>query len=175
MVEIPEGGESKNRLTILWFIWAGIFGSLPIYVLICHLVGDGIRQSLGPNFPLDLLKNGLYGVAIFTLLLTPFLRKFMIGGRSRGLGSETPQSPLISNQSSPIAKYTVAMVVSLALSESIGIYGFVLCLLGATFQTLYIFVGFSALAMFFYRPKREELETLAMRESLSAPDMGPME
>ncbi len=54
------------------------------------------------------------------------------------------------------------MVVSLALSESIGIYGFVLFLLGDGFRTLYIFIGISALAMFFYRPKREELEALAI-------------
>lgn len=67
------------------------------------------------------------------------------------------------------------MVVSLALSESIGIYGFVLFLLGDSFGTLHIFVGISALAMFFYRPKREELETLAMREPSSALEMGPME
>jgi len=83
--------------------------------------------------------------------------------------------PLISNQASPIAKYATAMVVSLALSESIGIYGFVLFLLGDNFRTLYIFVGISALAMLFYRPKREELETLAMGESGSALDMRPME
>lgn len=174
MVRISERGGNENRLTFLWFIWVGIFGSLPIYVLICHLAGDEIRPTLGSNFPLDLLRNVLYGVAIFTLLLTPFLRKFMLAGRSRGPGPTTSQPPLISNQTSPMAKYAIAMVVSLALSESIGIYGFVLFLFGDNFQKLYIFVGFSALAMFFYRPKREELETVAMRDSSSALDMGPM-
>ena len=39
--------------------------------------------------------------------------------------------------------------------------GFVLFLLGAGFQTLYTFIGISALAMVFYRPKREEMEQLA--------------
>lgn len=175
MVGITEKGGNENRLLIFWFIWAGIFGSLSIYVLICHLAGDEIRQTVSPNFPLNLLRNVLYGVAIFTLLLTPFLRKFMLAGRSGGPGLLTSQPPLISNQSSPIAKYAIAMVVSLALSESIGIYGFVLFLLGDSFRTLHIFVGISALAMFFYRPKREELETLAMREPSSALEMGPME
>jgi len=66
------------------------------------------------------------------------------------------------------------MVISLALSESIGLYGFVLFLLGDGFRTLYIFVGISALALFFYRPKREEIETLALRESASAPNVGDM-
>ena len=61
-----------------------------------------------------------------------------------------------------LAKYITTVIVSLALSESIGIYGFVLFLLGYNFQTLYTFMIVSALAMVFYRPKREELERLAM-------------
>lgn len=72
------------------------------------------------------------------------------------------KSSLRSDQPSFLAKYTTAVIVSLVLSESIGIYGFVLFLLGDDFRTLYIFIGISALAMFFYRPKREELETLAI-------------
>jgi hypothetical protein len=67
------------------------------------------------------------------------------------------------------------MVVSLALSESIGIYGLVLFFLGESFRTLYIFLGISALAIFLYRPKREELEALTMRDSVSSLDMGRME
>ena len=31
-----------------------------------------------------------------------------------------------------------------------------------TFQTLHIFIGIAALGMVFYRPKREELETLVL-------------
>jgi hypothetical protein len=76
--------------------------------------------------------------------------------------------PTPSAQSSSIGKYAVAMVVSLALSESIGVYGLVLFFLGESFRTLYIFIGISALAIFLYRPKREELESLAMVESCSA-------
>ena len=53
-----------------------------------------------------------------------------------------------------------ALVLCLALCESIGIYGLVLFFLGDTFQTLYTFVVISAAGMFYYRPKREELETL---------------
>ena len=60
------------------------------------------------------------------------------------------------------AKYSTALIVSLGLSESIGIYGFVLFLLGDDLQTLYIFIGISALAIYVHRPKREEIETLAI-------------
>ncbi len=174
MVGVSEGGANEKRLLSLWIIWAAIFVSLLLYVLICHLWGDGIRRNAIPNFPLDLMRNVLYGVAIVTLILTHFLKKLMLAQRSGGSGPTSLRPQLGSNQSSLISKYAVSMIVSLALSESIGLYGFVLFLLGENFRTLYIFVGISAIALFFYRPKREEIETLALGESGSAQDMGGM-
>jgi hypothetical protein len=86
----------------------------------------------------------------------------MLTGRSGGSEPMSSRPPSLSNQPLFLGEYTTAMIVSLALSESIGIYGLVLFLLGDSFQTLYIFISISALAMFFYRPKREDLETLAI-------------
>ncbi|MBU2499127.1 MAG: hypothetical protein KKE57_09510 [Proteobacteria bacterium] len=66
------------------------------------------------------------------------------------------------------------MMISLALSESIGIYGLVLFFLGDSLRTLYTFIGISALAIIYHRPKREELETLALamqREGGPAPKL----
>ena len=152
-MEVPERGANEKQLLILWIIWASMVGSLLIYVFICHQCGDQIRRTASPNFPLDLIRNILYGLAIFTIFLIHILRKFMLTAL---------KSSLLSNRPSLLAKYTIAVIVSLLLSESIGIYGFVLFLLGDDFRTLHIFIGISALAMFFYRPKREELETLAI-------------
>jgi len=108
------------------------------------------------------LRNILNGVAIATLLLTHFFRRVMFAGRSRGPLAKSLESGIQSNQPPFLATYTTTLIISLALSESIGIYGFVLFLLGDDFQTLYIFMGISALAMYFYRPKWEELETLVV-------------
>ena len=175
MEEVSERKANENRLLTFWILWGAIFGSLFIYVFVCHQFGDGVRQNVSPNIPLDLIRNVLYGVAILTLVGTRFLRKFMLAGRpgSSGPMSLEPASP--SNQSPLIGKYAAAMMVSLLLSESIGIYGLVLFLLGESFRTLYIFLGISALAIFLYRPKKEELEALAMRDSVSSLDMGRME
>ena len=80
-----------------------------------------------------------------------------------GISKPKPVERMVKWDGPPfIAKYATAVIVSLALSESIGIYGFVLFLLGGGFKTLYIFIAVSALAMVFYRPKREEMEKLAM-------------
>ena len=159
-IEHQENAIEKGLLT-LWIIWAAILGSLFIYVFICYQFGDEIRQTMSPNFPVSVLRNILYGVAIITLFLTHFLRRFMLSVKSGNASAKSLTPGTHSNQSSLLAKYTTALILSLALSESIGIYGFVLVLLGDDFQTLYIFTGISALALYFYRPKREEIEALA--------------
>ena len=151
----------EKGLRILWIIWAAMLGSLFIYVFICHQVGEEIRGNMNPEFPIGLLKNILYGAVIVTLLFAHFLRRFMLTGRF-GSSEVRPYKPgSISNQPALLAKYTIAVLVSLALCEGIGIYGVVLFFLGDDLQTLYIFITISALSMFFYRPKMEELERVS--------------
>jgi hypothetical protein len=161
LVEHQEKAIEKGLLT-LWIIWAAIMGSLLIYVFFCHQFGDEIRRDMGENFPLPLMRNILYGIAIIMLFLTHFFKRFLLGGTFSGALSKSVKSGPHSNQPPFLAKYATALIVSLALSESIGIYGFVLFLLGDDFHTLYIFIGISALAIYVHRPKREEIETLAI-------------
>jgi hypothetical protein len=68
----PERGANEKGFRILWIIWAAMLGSLFIYVVICHQWGDEIRQTSSPDFPLDVMRKILYGIAIFTLILTHF-------------------------------------------------------------------------------------------------------
>ncbi len=98
MVGVPEKGEIKKRLLTLWIIWATMLGSLVIYVFICHQWGDEIRQTVTPPFPLDLMRNILYGISIFTLILTHFLRKSIFAGRSGGSEPMSSKPPSPSNQ-----------------------------------------------------------------------------
>ena len=149
--------ESYKKTNYFRILYNDVF----IYVFICHQWGDAIRQATSSNFPLDVVRKILYGIAIFTLILAHFLRKLMLVGGFGGSGPMSLKPPAPVNQRSLLVKYAIAMIVSLALSESIGIYGFVLFLLGDDFQTLHIFIAISALGMFYYRPKREDLETLA--------------
>jgi len=161
LIENQEKAIEKGLLT-LWIIWAAIMGSLLIYVFICHQFGDEIRGNMSQNFPIPLVRNILYGIAFITLFLTHFFKRFLLAGTSSGTLSKSLKSGPHSNQPPFLAKYTTALIVSLALSESIGIYGLVLFLLGDGFQTLYMFIGISALAIYVHRPKREEIETLAV-------------
>jgi MFS family permease len=161
MVEATERGAIEKGLRVLWIIWAAMLGSLLIYVFICHQFGEEIRRTASPDFPTGQLKNILYVVVIATLFITYFLRKLILSSRFSSSDAKLFKPETASNQPAFLTKYTTAMIVSLALSESIGIYGLVLFLIGDSFQTLYIFTGISAAAMFFYRPKREDLETIA--------------
>ena len=134
--------------------------SLGIYVLVCHLVIDGIRQSVDFDFSFAMLRNIFYGVAIFTLFVAHFVRKLILTPGA-GVFENTPQqTPPVKDPSQLMGKYTIAMLLSLAFSEMIGIFGLVLFFLGDSFQTLYIFIGISALGMFHYRPRRGEIDKI---------------
>ena len=163
MVDVAEKGTVENKLLVMWIIWGAMVGSLGIYILVCHLLGDQIRRSMGPDFPLKLLRNIFFGIVIVTLIAIHFIRKFILGKKSSDPGPVPAAPPSPQDPSTIYAKYTVAMIISLALCESIGIYGLVLYFLGDSFQTLYTFVGISAAAMFYYRPKREEIEALSRK------------
>jgi hypothetical protein len=162
MLGETEKDAMKKGMMTLWIMWAAMVGSLIIYLFIVHAVGDEIRKSLHPDFPMELLRNILYGISIITILLSHFLRKFMLAVKNSDASSGLMKYGAQSNQPLFVAKYTMTVMVSLALSESIAIYGLVLFLVGADFQTFYIFTAISALSMFFYRPKRMELEGLAV-------------
>lgn len=156
----PSEKEAIDKgMIVLWIIWSAILISLCIYILICHLVEDQIRQNLNPSLPLDLLKNILFIVAVIELCISYFLRRYLL---TSGSGLSPPlNTPQSSTQSPYLARYSVAMIIVLAISESIGIYGLVLFFLGASFQTLYTFIGISGIAMIYYRPKKEEIIALA--------------
>ena len=113
-------------MRILWVIWALMLGSLCIYIFICYQLGDEIRGNVGSNFPIGILKNILYLAVIVTLVITFFFRKIMLSGNSGQSESNVHNFKLFPSQAPFLPKYTTAVIVSLALSESIGIYGLIL-------------------------------------------------
>jgi hypothetical protein len=156
-----QKGTVDNKLHVMWIIWGAMMGSLVIYIVICNLIGDQIRQPTGPDFPLVLLRNIFFGIGIVALIAIHFIRRFILrklaGGRGSGSTSQLSPEDLAKIH----AKYTTAMITSLALCESLGIYGLILFFLGDSFQVMYTFMIFSAAGMFYCRPKREEIEALS--------------
>jgi hypothetical protein len=162
MVEAQKRDAIDKGMKTLWVIWVAMLGSLFIYIFICLQLGEGFMGTERSEVPIDVIRNIFFVVAAAELILTYYLRRFMLKERSTVAGAHGVRGPATLNQPPFVGHYSSVVIISLAFSESIGIYGFVLFLLGAGFKTLYIFIAVSALAMVFYRPKREEMEKLAM-------------
>jgi hypothetical protein len=173
MVEAQERDAIDKGMRTLWFIWAAMLVSLLAYVFICHQPGVGFKSVEGSDFPIGLLRNIFFGVGAAAWLMAYFMRRSMLSVRP-GISDQKPVERMVKWDGPPyIARYATTVIVSLALSESIGIYGFVLFLLGGGFKTFYIFIAVSALAMVFYRPKREKMEKLAMaytKQTVATPE-----
>ena len=163
-MEAQEKNALDKGMKTLWLIWAAMLVSLLIYIFLCHQLGEGFKGTGASNVPIGLLRNIFFVVAVADLIVSYYLRRFTLKGRTRAAGVTAGKGLFAQKQPAFVSQYSAAVIVTLALSESIGIYGLVLFLLGGGFKTLYIFIVVSALAMVFYRPrpKREEMEKLAM-------------
>ena len=57
------------------------------------------------------------------------------------------------------------LIISLALSEVIGVFGVLMFILSADVQPLYLFIALSAMAMLMYCPKFSEVQDIATKMS----------
>lgn len=142
--------ELRKGLLPLRLIWFAMIVSLAIYLFIGLYAGANFPSSMdGDTF--SRLRTILYVVAFATLVAIRFIRKLILS--AKGLNRQPAQG----SQPPELQKYYTAVVVSLALSESIGIYGLLLFFLGKNPTDLYLLILVSAAAMFMYRPKMEEV------------------
>ena len=162
MLEAHEKEAIDKGMQTLWLLWAAMLGSLLIYIFVCLQLSAGVKSSVGDNSFIKTFKGIFYIIVVVELFIIYYLRKLMLKVRSSGAKIPYSQTKNIIGQSPFVMKYTLAVIISLGIAESIGIYGLVLFFLGDGFRTLYTFTVVSALAMLFYRPKREELERLTM-------------
>jgi hypothetical protein len=176
-----EPEQLKSDLLMPWVIQGVLIASLVAYVIVCITYGDRIQQPL-PETQRVLIRTIFYVVAIVTFPMTNLIRHVQLrlnqtmpyaqavpeNDESMDAGAKTPGKggvkSLLEQRSiaTPGAvaeakkRYLVTVIVSMALIESVGIFGFVMFILGDNFNTLFIFSGLSALGMFLYRPKVDE-------------------
>jgi hypothetical protein len=144
-----EPVQLKSDLFLPWLIQGIMLASLVVYVIVCIFLGDQIQQPL-PEEQRVLIRTILYVVAIVTFPVTNLLRYIQLR-----LNQTMPFSN-IDPEGEAKKRYLVTVIVSMSLIESVGIFGFVMFILGDNFNTLYIFTGLSALGLFLYRPKVHE-------------------
>ena len=162
MLEASVREALDKEFRSLWIIWAGMLGSLLLYIFICHQFGEEIRRTASSDIPVEKVKNIIYVLVLITLFLAHFLRRLILAGRFSASKATISKPRSALKQSPFLIRYVTAVIISVTLSESIGIYSLLLFFLGHNFHIFYIFIAISAAAMFLYRPKREELESLAL-------------
>ncbi len=118
--------------------------SLLAMVAVCHIYAQQIQLGIDESTRIW-IRSILYGVAIVTFPVMKFIRHVLLRLNQTMKGDLAPK-----------VRYLLTIIVSMSVAESIGLYGFIMYILGDSFNTLYIFVALSALAMFLYRPQIEE-------------------
>jgi F0F1-type ATP synthase membrane subunit c/vacuolar-type H+-ATPase subunit K len=142
--------DADRALAVLKIIWMALLGSLALYVVVGRLVAPGLNPELNAE-ALRVLRIALYALGFVTLIAAGTVRRLILGARGPSAGPPQADSSFLPQ------KYSSAVIASLAMSESVGIYGLVLFLLGKNPMDLYLPVGISAAAMFYFRPSRDEL------------------
>jgi hypothetical protein len=155
----------RKRLNTILIIWLVFLLSLAVYAAVFYIAGEQIKASGGKSeAPVKLLRLVFAGVSVFQIVVSFFLRKKLPGGmlaQSKLLDHAKLRSDEEYNLRIASSQYLIAVLISLAISESIALYGIVLFILGADYNTLLTFVGISALAMVLHCPRQSELETVA--------------
>ncbi|MCK5354639.1 MAG: hypothetical protein KAJ63_05940 [Methyloprofundus sp.] len=137
--------QLQTDLMTAGIIRAASLMSLMALLVICHIYAEQIQIGLDEQQRV-VIRTILYVVAILTFPMMKFVRHVTLR--------------LQKNDKPPKFRYLLAITVSMLISESIGIYGFIMYVLGDSYNTLYIFTMLSALAMFLYRPDKEEYKAL---------------
>ena len=186
-----EPEQLKSDLILPWVIQGIMLISLAVFLIVCITFGGQIQNPI-PEDQRMLIRTILYVVAIVTFPMTNLIRHIQLrlnqtmpyshsapeiddcmdaGGTTPGKGeveSRLEQRSRATHGAVAKAKkrYLVTIIVSMSLIESVGIFGFVMFVLGDNFNTLFIFSGLSALGIFLYRPKLDEYSRIV--EALTA-------
>jgi hypothetical protein len=170
MLEPKEKEELTKRMLTLKIVWGFFIAALALYVVVCHQAAL-LEESRATGFDsrtLLIIKITLAVIAVWSLVAAYFMRKLMLTAWQKGPKSKfiqsmfVPRTHLFTSGGQAAAKYTAAVIFSITFAESVGIFGLVLFFLSSEFLTLYIFVVASAIALYFFRPKFEEFERLAV-------------
>ncbi len=139
----------KADLTFPWLVQGILLTTLFTFIGTCFIYGEQIKHPL-PEDQRLLIRSIFYVVAIVTFPMTNLIRHIQLR-----LNQTMPFSGLPARTMAK-KRYLITIFVSMSLIESIGIFGFMMYIVGDTPNSLFIFTGLAALGMFLYRPKINE-------------------
>jgi len=145
---MTEYKRLKEELTLHWVIVAVMVSMLFMYNLICHFMGAEIQISMAEEQRV-FIRTILYVVTIAVFPLTNLLRHILLR-----LNQTMPGDNPAKN------RYLMTTIVTLASIEIVGVFGFVMFVLGDGYNTLYIFTTLGALGIFLHRPREQEYKQI---------------
>jgi preprotein translocase subunit Sss1 len=140
---------NKKDLVPHWLVYGLMLLSLVLYQAICHRYGHELRQVL-PEAERVFIRTVFYVLAIISFPITNLIRHIQLRLNQTMPGNKPVNS-----------RYLFTIITSGVLVESVGVYGFILFLLGDDFNTLNIFSGLALLGLYLYRPKWDEYVSIA--------------
>ncbi|GAB6140837.1 hypothetical protein JCM14076_15660 [Methylosoma difficile] len=145
----------KADLLPHWLVVALVASALVAFIVISHVMGASLQEP-APEDQRVFARTLFYVMGIIMMPITNLIRHIQLR-LNQTMPGDRPSK----------MRYFYTVVVSMVMVETIGVFGFVMYMLGDGFNTLYIFAFMSALGMFLYRPKLAEYEAIIdIRERL---------
>lgn len=149
-----SNAEINKGFRILNIIWYAMLTSLVIYLFVGLYVAPNLKTSMSAD-AFSILRRVLYILAFIMLIIASRIKKMILS--AKGSAKQANPNGDYPIQNPVLQKYATAMIAACAMSESIGIYGLVLFLLGKDVTDLYLLIFVSAAAIFMHRPKKDEI------------------
>ena len=147
------GKEDAEKIRSLWsslnMVWFAMFFSVLIYAVL----GLFLKGYIGFTFG----EEGLKKVRTIFYLITIGTITYSVYARRSYLAKASAESSF----DGALNTYRIAVIVSNAIAEFIGVFGFLLLIMGDRFYGFPLLIT-SGLAMLYHRPRRSEI--LALQE-----------
>lgn len=136
--------QLKSDLILHWIITISMLIMLIGYIIVSHFFAVEVQINLVEQQRV-VIRTLFYAFAIMLFPITNVIRAILIR-----LNETMPGNGIAKY------RYLVTVIVCLISIEIVGLFGFIMFILGDDYNTLYIFTVLAALGLFLHRPKIEE-------------------
>lgn len=156
----------EKELRLLWLLWAACLSVVPIVLIMSLTVAGPIREDMqaGSGGPLGVITVGLSALAVFSVGLSYFLRRWFLAGRFKWIERQAVQAAAQRNRPVYLTKYFSAVYLPMAVAATPAICGFFLFVHGADTVIFYVLLVVAAFGLLYHRPKRHEILELLQKE-----------
>ncbi len=156
MLTDNEMRDIKTNYIGLTCVWVYLLLALGVYIIVANVLGEGKVDDGDPDGEFVSLKYALYVIGAFLLVFTYFVRK-SITKTENAVSKTIAIAPLLNMSGSATMRYSIGIILCLALCQVVGIYGLVIFILCGDFISLYLLIGIAAVAQVYFRPKKQDI------------------